>query len=64
MFKRIRNIFQLQNIYTFIAVIIFGVILNKIKIKHLNKIIPAFVPLLFIPHFYKELKNKLLIYRI
>lgn len=58
MFKRIRNIFQLQNIYTFIAVIIFGVILNRIKIAHLSKIIPAFVPLLFIPHFYKELKKR------
>lgn len=58
MFKRIRNIFQLQNIYTFIAIVIFGVILNKIKIKHLSKIIPAFVPLLFIPYFYKELKKR------
>lgn len=58
MFKRIRNIFQLQNIYTFIAIVIFGVILNRIKIAHLSKIIPAFVPLLFIPHFYKELKKR------
>lgn len=58
MFKRIRNIFQLQNMYTFIAVIIFGVILNKVKIAHLSKIIPAFVPLLFIPHFYIELKKR------
>ena len=58
MFKKIRNIFQLQNIYTFIAVIIFGVILNKVKIAHLSKIIPAFVPLLFIPHFYTELKKR------
>lgn len=58
MFKRIRNIFQLQNIYTFIAIVIFGVILNRIKIAHLSKIIPAFVPLLFMPRFYKELKKK------
>lgn len=58
MFKRIRNIFQLQNIYTFIAIVIFGVILNRIKIANLSKIIPAFVPLLFIPHFYKELKKR------
>ena len=48
----------LQNIYTFIAIVIFGVILNRIKIAHLSKIIPAFVPLLFIPHFYKELKKR------
>lgn len=58
MFKRIRNIFQLQNIYTFIEVIIFGIILNKVKIAHLSKIIPAFVPLLFIPYFYIELKKR------
>ena len=48
----------LQNIYTFIAIEIFGVILNRIKIAHLSKIIPAFVPLLFISHFYKELKKR------
>ena len=55
MFKRIRNIFQLQNIYTFIAIVIFGVILNRIKIAHLSKIIPAFVPLLFIVETCREI---------
>lgn len=40
----------------FIEWIIFGIILNKVKIAHLSKIIP-FVPL-FIPYFYIELKKE------
>lgn len=58
MLKRIKPLFQIENFSVILSIILFAIILDKIKAPYLKEIIPSIVPLFFIPYFYKELKDK------
>ncbi|MEJ6464446.1 hypothetical protein LH402_10310 [Fusobacterium nucleatum] len=58
MFKELGIYFNYRIFILFIAIVIFGVILNRIKIAHLSKIIPAFVPLFLYLIFIKSIKKE------